>query len=216
MGVSHPPVSRRSVGNTSKQPYFHLSACRRSSRAGIQSAIQGEWVFTRRIEDCAKPKGTIRPRQRALGARFYAKAGAHPALRSSTPVQEARTFWPCSRNWPCGTWCAGSSRPAVTREPSLRAATTTERICADALVDAERRVEARTRFVWLRQFEPGSNSADAKPAAGPPRDPWDLHPAGEARGSALLLAADGGCGHPGRGDPARRQADEGAPSCRDV
>ena len=56
MGVSHPPVSRRSVGNTSKQPYFHLSACRRSSRAGIQSAIQGEWVFTRRIEDCAKPK----------------------------------------------------------------------------------------------------------------------------------------------------------------
>ena len=46
MGVSHPPVSRRSVGNTSKQPYFHLSACRRSSRAGIQSAIQGEWVFT--------------------------------------------------------------------------------------------------------------------------------------------------------------------------
>ena len=46
---------RRSVGDTSKQPYFHLSACRRSSRAGIQSAIQGEWVFTRRIEDCAKP-----------------------------------------------------------------------------------------------------------------------------------------------------------------
>ena len=37
-------------------------------------------------------------------------------------------------------------------------------------------------------------------------------PPGEARGSALLLAADGGCGHPGRGDPARRQADEGAPS----
>ena len=46
---------RRSVGDTSKQPYFHLSACRRSSGAGIQSAIQGEWVFTRRIEDCAKP-----------------------------------------------------------------------------------------------------------------------------------------------------------------
>ena len=37
-------------------------------------------------------------------------------------------------------------------------------------------------------------------------------PAGEARGSALLLAADGGCGHPGRGDPARRQADEEAPT----
>ena len=49
-------MSLRSVGNTSKQPYFHLSACRRSSRAGIQSAIQGKWVFTRRIEDCAKPQ----------------------------------------------------------------------------------------------------------------------------------------------------------------
>ena len=43
------------------------------------------------------------------------------------------------------------------------------------------------------------------------QDPRDLRPAGEARGSALLLAADGGCGHPGRGDPARRQADEEAP-----
>ena len=44
MGVSHPPVSQRSVANTSKQPYFLLLACRRSSRAGGQSAIQGEWV----------------------------------------------------------------------------------------------------------------------------------------------------------------------------
>ena len=68
----------------------------------------------------------------------------------------------------------------------LPATTTIERLCADALVDAERRIEARiaervppglrrdlehlleetadagvTRFVWLRQFEPGSNSADA-------------------------------------------------------
>ena len=68
----------------------------------------------------------------------------------------------------------------------LPATTTIERICADALVDAERRIEARiaervppglrrdlehlleetvdagvTRFVWLRQFEPGNNSADA-------------------------------------------------------
>ena len=67
----------------------------------------------------------------------------------------------------------------------LPATTTIERLCADALVDAERRIEARiaervppglrrdlehlleetvdagvTRFVWLRQFEPGSNSAD--------------------------------------------------------
>ena len=68
----------------------------------------------------------------------------------------------------------------------LPATTTIERLCADALVDAERRIEARiaervppglrrdlehlldetvdagvTRFVWLRQFEPGSNSAAA-------------------------------------------------------
>ena len=68
----------------------------------------------------------------------------------------------------------------------LPATTTIERLCADALVEAERRIEARiadrlppglrcdlqnlldetvddrvTRFVWVRQFEPGSNSADA-------------------------------------------------------
>ena len=68
----------------------------------------------------------------------------------------------------------------------LPATTTIERLCGDALVDAERRIEARiaervppglwrdlehlleetvdagvTRFVWLRQFEPGSNSAAA-------------------------------------------------------
>lgn len=64
--------------------------------------------------------------------------------------------------------------------------TTVERLCADALVAAERRIETRivdrldddikrkldgllaeliddriTRFVWLRQFEVGANSADA-------------------------------------------------------
>ena len=70
---------------------------------------------------------------------------------------------------------------------SRPAAVVVSRICADALVDAERRIEARiaervptglrrdleylleetvdagvTRFVWLRQFEPGNNnSADA-------------------------------------------------------
>ncbi len=66
----------------------------------------------------------------------------------------------------------------------LPATTTIERLCATALVDAERRIETRiagrlftpvrqqllalleetvddrvTRFVWLRQFEPGSNSS---------------------------------------------------------
>ncbi len=66
----------------------------------------------------------------------------------------------------------------------LPATSTIERLCATALVDAERRIETRiasrlsqqtqeqllalledtaddrvTRFVWLRQFEPGSNSS---------------------------------------------------------
>ena len=68
----------------------------------------------------------------------------------------------------------------------LPATSTIERLCATALVDAERRIETRiasrlsmpireqllalleetaddrvTRFVWLRQFEPGSNSLSA-------------------------------------------------------
>ena len=43
------------------------------------------------------------------------------------------------------------------------------------------------------------------------QDARDLR-SGETRGSALLLAAAGGCGHPGRGDRVRRQADEEAPT----
>ncbi|WP_139379672.1 hypothetical protein, partial [Zoogloea sp. LCSB751] len=68
----------------------------------------------------------------------------------------------------------------------LPATSTIERLCATALVDAERRIETRiasrlamtvreqllallgeavddrvTRLVWLRQFEPGSNSSSA-------------------------------------------------------
>ena len=68
----------------------------------------------------------------------------------------------------------------------LPAETTIERLCADALVNAERQIETRiadrlvpeiqsellallndtvddrmTRFVWLRQFEPGANSTAA-------------------------------------------------------
>ena len=42
-------------------------------------------------------------------------------------------------------------------------------------------------------------------------DPWGLCP-GEARGSALLLAAAGGCRHPGSGDRVRRHTGEEAPS----
>lgn len=68
----------------------------------------------------------------------------------------------------------------------LPAISTIERLCADALVEADRKIEARiairipialreqllalledtvegrvTRFVWLRQFEPGANSSGA-------------------------------------------------------
>jgi hypothetical protein len=56
------------------------------------------------------------------------------------------------------------------------AISTVERLCADALVAAERRVEPRARldellietvkghvshFVWMREFEIGNNSTDA-------------------------------------------------------
>ena len=46
----------------------------------------------------------------------------------------------------------------------------------------------RGRRVWSRRRK-ALNDVDKI-------DPRDLRPAGEARGSALLLAADGGCGHP--------------------
>ena len=98
------------------------------------------------------------------------------------------------------TWLAGQAELARSNEDLARrlvdqcrrsqtilpALSTIERLCADALVDAERRIEARiadrlspsmrvrldalltemvddrlTRFVWLRQFEVGGNSAAA-------------------------------------------------------
>ena len=98
------------------------------------------------------------------------------------------------------SWLAGQAELARSNEDLARrfvercrrsqtilpAISTIERLCADALVDAERRVEARiaerlnpstrarldalltemvddrlTRFVWLRQFEVGGNSAAA-------------------------------------------------------
>ena len=98
------------------------------------------------------------------------------------------------------SWLAGQAELARSNEDLARrfvdqcrrsqtilpAISTIERLCADALVDAERRIEARiagrlhpsmrarldalltemidarlTRFVWLRQFEVGGNSAAA-------------------------------------------------------
>ena len=96
-------------------------------------------------------------------------------LREETPL--ARSNEDLARRF------VGACRRTRTILPTT---TTIERICADALVDAERQIEARiaervpsglrrelehlldetvdagvTRFVWLRQFEPGSNSAYA-------------------------------------------------------
>ena len=83
-------------------------------------------------------------------------------------------------------WCAGSSRPVIAREPSCRprrrssgsaptrwstrnarskpASPSGSRPGFGATLEhlLEETVDAGvTRFVWLRQFEPGSNSADA-------------------------------------------------------
>ena len=106
----------------------------------------------------------------------------------------------------------------------LPVTTTIERLCADALVEAERRIEARiaervppglrrdlehlleetadadvTQFVWLRQFEPGGNSADA---AGPGLSAVFLRSAGPViPGSAWARRFSG---QASRDRPARR------------
>ena len=118
MGVSHPPVSRRSVGNTSKQPYFHLSACRRSSRAGIQSAIQGEWVFTRRIEDCAKPKAPG-VSQAALEIMRVQKSDSCRLTQGISCVGVGLAS--CASSWPsaaCRSLCLGVRRVAAKQPAS--------------------------------------------------------------------------------------------------
>ena len=84
---------RRSVGDTSKQPYFHLSACRRSSGAGIQSAIQGEWVFTRRIEDCAKPPAP----GVSQAARLSERSGARSAVVQDSKFDTQKVLDPMIR-----------------------------------------------------------------------------------------------------------------------
>ena len=62
-----------------------------------------------------------------------------------------------------------------------------------------------------RQSEIERLQAEIKGVERRRQDARDLR-SGEARGSALLLAAASGCGHPGRGDRVRRQADEEAPT----
>ena len=62
-----------------------------------------------------------------------------------------------------------------------------------------------------RQSEIDRLQAEIKTFERRRQDPRDLRP-GEARGSTLFLAPDGGCGHPGCGDRVRRHADEEAPS----
>ena len=49
------------------------------------------------------PRWELLSRQPAKGAGRQELRVPRPASRSpSIPVQEARTFWPCSRNSPCG------------------------------------------------------------------------------------------------------------------
>ena len=46
------------------------------------------------------------------GAKSYAKPVPPKRRGPSTPVQEVRTFWPCSRNWPCGPTRTCRASPA--------------------------------------------------------------------------------------------------------
>ena len=56
------------------------------------------WLGRLRADGDRGPKpGCLRER-----AKSYAKPVPARRRGPSTPVQEARTFWPCSRNWPCG------------------------------------------------------------------------------------------------------------------
>ena len=71
------------------------------------------------------------------------------------------------------------------------------RVIAKAIADRQSEIERlEAEIKALNEVDKilGTSAPPAKPAA-----------------RKLLLAADGGCGHPGRGDPARRQADEEAP-----
>ena len=54
-------------------------------------------------------------------------------------------------------WCAGSSRSRRRTRAILPATTTIEPLCADALVDAERRIEAR-----IAEWVPPGESARAR------------------------------------------------------
>ena len=115
--------------------------------------------------------------RRLYGFRSFSRAARELADRLREEAEQAQSNEDLVRRFVEACRCTRTILPATT---------TIERLCADALVDAERRIDARiaervppgfrrdlehlleetadarvTRFVWLRQFEPGSNSADA-------------------------------------------------------
>ena len=84
-------------------------------------------------------------------------------------------------------------------------------VIAKAIADRESEIERlQAEIKALNDVDKllGSRRSASRSGGGPP---VDLR-SGEARGSALLLAAAGGCGHPCRGDRVRRHTGEEAPS----
>ena len=201
---------RRSVGDTSKQPYFHLSACRRSSGAGIQSAIQGEWVFTRRIEDCAKPpapgvsQAARRTECRVVRPRVAREIRRQTRpLRTGRPGEEVRDV--CRRGYPLICWLGLSDSPA-TGGPAV-----------DAWLDQPppRPPQARHGLCVRLRRQPTQTAADSdgsrlrRQAAGPLRAA--ARPAPTARGVSLSPGAGGGWDRSARTGPRPRKPRRGGP-----
>ena len=83
-------------------------------------------------------------------------------LRASSCCRPSWISSDASSTW----WCAGSSRPADAREPSYRPRRRSKRLCADAVVDAERRIEARIaeRVLALQEEHDPAASTTFRPS----------------------------------------------------
>ena len=105
------------------------------------------------------------PRRRGRGRRARRGSPLSPVARRRPPTAAGTDVEPNGRSR-TGTWCAGSSRPAVAREPSCRhddyraalRRRASRRGPSGFRRDLEHLLEETadagvTRFVWLRQFE---------------------------------------------------------------